>query len=100
MVYENVDSDISRFLPSQDLIFRRLVFQRSESLVQSEAVLTREESPYKATGGSERKKSNSASRPKKKGTKKSDGINPCSHIIPYFEFCMVGALHILFFSNL
>lgn len=70
VVYENIDGDISRILPSKDLIFRRLVFQRSESLVQSEAVLIREGSPQKTSGGSERKKSNSSSKSKKRGTQK------------------------------
>ncbi|XP_024026102.1 methyltransferase-like protein 13 [Morus notabilis] len=64
VVYENVDGDISRILPSKDLIFRRLVFQRSENLVQSEAILIKEEPVRKTGGGSERKKS------KKKGTQR------------------------------
>ncbi|KAI5349850.1 hypothetical protein L3X38_002741 [Prunus dulcis] len=47
VIYENVDGDISRILPSRDLTFRRLVFQRSEGLVQSEALLSEEGSNNK-----------------------------------------------------
>lgn len=47
VVYENVDSSISCLVPSEDLIFRRLIFKRTEGLVQSEALLTRDGSPNK-----------------------------------------------------
>ncbi|CAN0875326.1 eEF1A lysine and N-terminal methyltransferase [Linum grandiflorum] len=39
VVYENVDRDAGILSPSGDLVFRRLVFQRTENLVQSEALL-------------------------------------------------------------
>ncbi|KAF4349598.1 hypothetical protein F8388_003782 [Cannabis sativa] len=72
VVYENVDDDVSRIFPTKELIFRRLVFQRSESLVQSEALLTRE-SFHKTVGDSERKKPVSSSKSKKRGTQRKAG---------------------------
>ncbi|XP_050218891.1 uncharacterized protein LOC126669462 isoform X2 [Mercurialis annua] len=77
VVYEDVDDDVSRLLPNKDLIFRRLVFQRAESLVQSEALLARDESSTKNVG-TERKKNTSSSKSKKRGNKKQndESINP------------------------
>uniref|UniRef100_A0A164XCG6 Dehydrogenase E1 component domain-containing protein n=1 Tax=Daucus carota subsp. sativus TaxID=79200 RepID=A0A164XCG6_DAUCS len=43
VIYKNLDDDVSRLFPSEELIFRRLTFERSMGLVQSEAFLTREE---------------------------------------------------------
>ncbi|PON31454.1 Methyltransferase type [Parasponia andersonii] len=85
VVYENVDGDVSHIFPSKDLIFRRLVFQRSESLVQSEAVLTREGSSHTAIGDSERKKSNSSSKSKKRGTQRGSG-EPCNQLKVYHGY--------------
>ncbi|KAJ6314990.1 hypothetical protein OIU78_018469 [Salix suchowensis] len=67
VVYENVADDVSRPFPSSDLVFRRLVFQRAEGLVQSEALLTRDESSHKIV---EEKKKTSSSKSKKKGSQK------------------------------
>ncbi|KAK9289137.1 hypothetical protein L1049_017610 [Liquidambar formosana] len=67
VVYENVDDDISCLMPSKDLIFRRLTFQRTEGLVQSEALLTREGSSQRIVGETERKKSGSSSKSKRRG---------------------------------
>ncbi|KAG5254300.1 methyltransferase protein [Salix suchowensis] len=67
VVYENVADDVSRPFPSSDLVFRRLVFQRAEGLVQSEALLTRDESSHKIV---EEKKKPSSSKSKKKGSQK------------------------------
>lgn len=76
MVYENVDGDVSHVLPSKELIFRRLVFQRSEGLVQSEALLTREGDSDKTISGIEKKKSNSSSKSKKRGSQRRNaGMN-------------------------
>ncbi|XP_038720807.1 eEF1A lysine and N-terminal methyltransferase isoform X2 [Tripterygium wilfordii] len=79
VVYENVDVDVSGLLPSKDVIFRRLIFQRSESLVQSEALLVKSESSQKSTGGADRKRSSSSAKAKRKGSRKrneelSDGL--------------------------
>ncbi|KAK9933113.1 hypothetical protein M0R45_020321 [Rubus argutus] len=56
VIYEADNGDISRILPSRDLTFRRLVFQRSEGLVQSEALLSEEGSKYKKTKSSSKSK--------------------------------------------
>ncbi|CAN1334350.1 eEF1A lysine and N-terminal methyltransferase [Linum perenne] len=63
VVYENFDGDAANLFPSRDLVFRRLVFQRTENLVQSEALLI--------TNGAEgdpdqRRLSNSSAKSKKK----------------------------------
>lgn len=76
MVYETVDIDISRLFPSRDLIFRRLIFERTESLVQSEALLIREGSSHEVNQ-IERKKSSSSSKSKRKGAQKHIGNDPC-----------------------
>ncbi|KAL0548017.1 hypothetical protein IC582_012456 [Cucumis melo] len=68
--YEHVSGDASCIFPSGDLIFRRLVFQRTESLVQSEALLARERVDDKVSGQMDRKKSHASSKSKNKGKKK------------------------------
>ncbi|KZV48453.1 methyltransferase-like protein 13-like [Dorcoceras hygrometricum] len=40
VICEKLDAEIQRRFPSKDLIFRRLTFQRAESLVQSEAIVS------------------------------------------------------------
>lgn len=69
VIYEKVDDDFLHLLPSEDLIFRRLTFQRSEGLVQSEALLKREGSP-KIAGEKERKNTHSSSKSKKRGNRR------------------------------
>lgn len=70
VVYENVDGDVSRLMPSIELTFRRLTFKRTEGLVQSEALLTRVDSPQKIAGETERKKAVSSSKSKRRGTQR------------------------------
>ena len=70
VVYENVDGNVSKLVQSKDLLFRRLTFQRAEGLVQSEALLTREESTKKTVSEMERKKGISSSKSRKKGNHK------------------------------
>ncbi|KAK6914318.1 Methyltransferase type 11 [Dillenia turbinata] len=71
VVYQNVEDRISYLLPDKELIFRRLIFQRSEGLVQSEALLSQGESSSE-TG---RKKTCSSSKSKKRGNqRKNEGI--------------------------
>ncbi|ESR34200.1 methyltransferase 11 domain-containing protein [Citrus sinensis] len=72
VVYENVDPELSRIWPSEDLKFRRLVFQRTQGLVQSEALLTRDGSSHRTDVETERKKASSSSKSKRKGTQRSD----------------------------
>uniref|UniRef100_A0A2N9ID29 Reverse transcriptase zinc-binding domain-containing protein n=1 Tax=Fagus sylvatica TaxID=28930 RepID=A0A2N9ID29_FAGSY len=74
VVYENVDVDVSCLLPSRELIFRRLIFERTESLVQSEALVTKEGS--EKINQIERKKTSSSSK-SKRGTQKEIGIDSC-----------------------
>ncbi|XP_022146935.1 methyltransferase-like protein 13 [Momordica charantia] len=70
VIYEHVNGDASHIFPSGDLIFRRLIFQRTESLVQSEALLTRERLHEKVSGQMDRKKSHSSSKSKNKEKKR------------------------------
>ncbi|XP_031263406.1 eEF1A lysine and N-terminal methyltransferase-like, partial [Pistacia vera] len=67
VVYENVDADISRLWPSEDLKFRRLVFQRTQGLVQSEALLMKDVSSHKIVSETDRKKAVSSSKSKRRG---------------------------------
>ncbi|XVF29077.1 hypothetical protein REPUB_Repub15cG0088900 [Reevesia pubescens] len=65
VVYENADGDVNRSLP-----FRRLIFQRTEGLVQSEALLTRDGSFDKSVYETELKKASSSSKVKRRGTQR------------------------------
>ncbi|MFQ6628053.1 hypothetical protein Gotur_007378, partial [Gossypium turneri] len=65
VVYENTDDDVSHSLP-----FRRLVFERTEGLVQSEALLTRDGLFDKSVYGTEKKKASSSSKSKRRGALK------------------------------
>ncbi|XP_022138562.1 methyltransferase-like protein 13 [Momordica charantia] len=57
VMYEKIRGDASCFLPTEAPIFRRLIFQRTESLVQSEALLIKEQgSPEKVAKVSEQLK--------------------------------------------
>ncbi|XP_058731713.1 uncharacterized protein LOC131603429 isoform X2 [Vicia villosa] len=64
VVYENVDSEVSCIFPSQELMFRRLVFERAANLVQSETLLIDEHST-KLVGETVKRKANSSSKSKK-----------------------------------
>lgn len=77
VIYEKVDENISRLFASEDVIFRRLTFQRTESLVQSEAVLSKEGSP-KSLADINQKIGQSSSKSKKKGNQKKSGSNVSS----------------------
>ncbi|KAG5588479.1 hypothetical protein H5410_048913 [Solanum commersonii] len=77
VIYEKVDDNISRLFASEDVIFRRLTFQRTESLVQSEAVLSKEGSP-KSLADINQKIGQSSSKSKKKGNQKKSGSNVSS----------------------
>ncbi|CAN4120822.1 unnamed protein product [Withania somnifera] len=77
VIYEKVDDNISRLFASDNVIFRRLTFQRTESLVQSEAVLSREGSP-KSVADINKKIGQSSSKSKKKGNQKRSGSDALS----------------------
>ncbi|GAV59002.1 LOW QUALITY PROTEIN: Methyltransf_11 domain-containing protein, partial [Cephalotus follicularis] len=64
VVYESIDGVVSRLLPFRDLIFRHLIFQRTEGLVQCEALLTRD-GPSHKVGGTGSKKTSSSSKSKR-----------------------------------
>ncbi|KAL3828407.1 hypothetical protein ACJIZ3_017209 [Penstemon smallii] len=76
VVYEEIDDDLNHLFPSKDLIFRRLTFQRSENLVQSEALLSKE-GPHGVSGEVDKKKSLAGSRKKgkqKKNDSRTSGV--------------------------
>ncbi|KAK3416988.1 hypothetical protein EUGRSUZ_H02738 [Eucalyptus grandis] len=60
VVYSNVEGDVSHILPDGDWTFRRMIFQRNEDLVQSEALLTREGSTVISSGKTDRRKGSSS----------------------------------------
>lgn len=66
VIYESVDDDVNCLFPSKELIFRRLTFQRSKNLVQSEALLTSEK---------EHKNTRSSSKSKKRGNQRGNSSN-------------------------
>ncbi|KAI3440829.1 Methyltransf_11 domain-containing protein [Psidium guajava] len=69
VVFSNVEGDVSHILPDGDLTFRRMIFQRNEDLVQSEALLTREGSTVKSSGRTDRRKV-SSSKSRKRGNQR------------------------------
>ena len=69
-MYENVDDRLASMFSSMELIFRRLTFQRTEALVQSEALLMKGTS-LTDEDESARKKLASTSKSKKRGKQKS-----------------------------
>ncbi|KAG8375987.1 hypothetical protein BUALT_Bualt09G0016200 [Buddleja alternifolia] len=70
VIYEKIDDDLSRQFSSKDLIFRRLTFQRSESLVQSEGLLSAEVLNG-ISSEVERNRVQTASKNKKKGKQRT-----------------------------
>ncbi|XP_073128058.1 uncharacterized protein [Henckelia pumila] len=65
VICNKLDDEIQRRFPSKDLVFRRLVFQRVESLVQSEAILS--VVPDDMSNEVEDKTARAASKSRKKG---------------------------------
>ena len=55
VIYENVEEHLASVSPSKEPVFRRLTFQRTEGLVQSEALLTNKRSEILADEGGENK---------------------------------------------
>lgn len=72
VIYENNDEYIRRLFPGMDVIFRRLTFERSKNLIQSEALLTRVGS--QEVGEIGQKKTRMSTKNKKK--RKSEKISP------------------------
>ncbi|XP_068665189.1 uncharacterized protein [Aristolochia californica] len=71
VIYENGDDNGRRSLSQKDVIFRRLTFQRSLDLVQSEALVTEEELPEKRLETAN-KRSSSSRKSRRKGSQRSD----------------------------
>ncbi|CBI17265.3 unnamed protein product, partial [Vitis vinifera] len=96
VVYENVDGKVSHLVPSKALLFRRLTFQRAEGLVQSEALLTREGGTQKIVSETERKKSISSSKSRKKGNQKkidSLAIHGSSNNLKVYHNYLASSYH-------
>ncbi|KAL3506430.1 hypothetical protein ACH5RR_031812 [Cinchona calisaya] len=73
VIYEKNDDYISRLFPSKDVIFRRLIFERSKALIQSEALLTRVGS--QEVGELGQKKTRLTTKHKRKGNHKRSEPN-------------------------
>ncbi|KAJ9541614.1 hypothetical protein OSB04_028120 [Centaurea solstitialis] len=71
VVYEKVDGELGHLSLSKDLVFRRLTFERSEGLIQSEGLLTSEGS-QKPVCEKGNKKSHSSSKTKKRESQKKN----------------------------
>ena len=82
VIYENVESDNSTLIPSEVKMFRRLTFERSLGLVQSEALLIRAES--NTPDEKERRKNDLPSKSRKKGRKRTD-----SHLSNSGNWCLI-----------
>lgn len=93
VVYENSNGDNSISTVSDAKIFRRLTFERSSGLVQSEALL-RKESFQMDPSEAEKKRSLISSKSRKKGGKKrSDSCNSPHGTLPVLS-------HYLFITTL
>ncbi|KAK8571667.1 hypothetical protein V6N13_047325 [Hibiscus sabdariffa] len=80
VVYQNDDGDFSRSLP-----FRRLIFQRTEDLVQSEALLTRDGLFDRSVYETEMKKASSSSKSKRRGAQRRNN-EPSSKMKVYHGY--------------
>ncbi|KAL9237830.1 hypothetical protein vseg_012333 [Gypsophila vaccaria] len=94
VMYENVDEHLATISTSEEPLFRRLVFRRSEGLVQSEALLICEP-PQVNDGESETKKPISNLKSKKTEKQKGDqsSINDLSNNKKVDHSFLVGAYH-------
>lgn len=96
VIYENVDGDNTSVMPSEVTMFRRLIFERSSGLVQSEGFLTREESQTNL-GEADRKRNNLSSKSQKKGgRKRSDSrmlINGSKSNLKVDHSCLASSYH-------
>lgn len=90
VIYEEIDDDLNHLFPSKDLIFRRLTFQRSESLVQSEALLSIEGLTANLT---EVDKSQTPLKSGKKGKQKKVDL----HITDSLGECLISSFYLCIF---
>ncbi|XP_038902805.1 eEF1A lysine and N-terminal methyltransferase [Benincasa hispida] len=94
VIYEHVSGDASRIFPSGDLKFRRLIFQRTESLVQSEALLRRERVDDKVSCQIDRKKSHASSKSKNKGKKRMNKVTESSDQMKVYHGYLASSYHL------
>ncbi|KAM7488903.1 hypothetical protein LguiB_026387 [Lonicera macranthoides] len=87
VVYEKVDDDLVSLFPSKELVFHCLTFQRSEGLVQSEALLTREGCQNVASGKEQKTHSPSKSSKKKGNQRRSDSLVSVTNGKDYSFLC-------------
>lgn len=87
VVYEKVDDDLVSLFPSKELVFRRLTFQRSEGLVQSEALLTQEGCQNVASGKEQKTRSSSKSSKKKGNQRRNDSLVSITNGKDYSFLC-------------
>ncbi|KAK9664552.1 hypothetical protein RND81_14G050800 [Saponaria officinalis] len=94
VMYENVDGHLATISTSKEPLFRRLVFRRSEGLVQSEALLIGEPSQVH-DGEIESKKPTSNLKSKKREKHKADqsAINDVSNSKKVDHSFLVSAYH-------
>ncbi|GMI64319.1 hypothetical protein like AT2G31740 [Hibiscus trionum] len=92
VVYENDDDDVSRSLP-----FRRLIFQRTEGLVQSEALLTRDGLFDKSVHETEMKKASSSSKSKRRGAQRRN--NESSSKMKVYHGYLASSYHTAIISG-
>ncbi|KAL5999662.1 hypothetical protein ACLOJK_037947 [Asimina triloba] len=78
VIYENGDCGGSALISSKDTMFRRITFERSLGLVQSEALLIHQECTEKNPGASGQKKTTTKSR-KKGSQRRNDSHAPSVH---------------------
>jgi len=69
VVYESAPSNLEDLSTSSDLAFRRLVFKRTEGLIQSEALLVEDGEILEQ---SQKEKTKNVSQSKRKGNKKQN----------------------------
>ncbi|KAK7400091.1 hypothetical protein VNO78_11291 [Psophocarpus tetragonolobus] len=91
VIYENVDSEVSCIFPSRELMFRRLVFERAGSLVQSEALLKDEQLPTKLVSEKGMKKNNNSFKSRKSGSERNS-VGGSSQLTVYHGY-IVSSYH-------
>ncbi|KAL8142913.1 hypothetical protein V2J09_015945 [Rumex salicifolius] len=74
VVYENVDDHLSHLSPSEELMFRRLTFGRTEGLVQSEALLVKESTASPSGDETPKKKPSATSKSKSREKQMGKGV--------------------------
>lgn len=94
VIYENIEEHLVAISPSKEPVFRRLTFQRTEGLVQSEALLIskRSETHADESGGIESITTVKSKKKEKQKAKQSEqsiinGIGWCLALFNCLAFC-------------